>query len=164
MSTPSPRVARQGSWDKGLIVLFVLVAAAIWVATPQLITPYPTQAAWFESAAFFPRMALALTCLAGGFELCQRRQTVEVADSDELDSSQASMRQALGMLALFGLYMVAVPWLGYGSSTALFLLASGLWLRLGRRVTLSLSLLLALTMWLVFVQVLKVSFGHGWLV
>jgi hypothetical protein len=149
------------SWDKGLVLLVSLAAGTMLMATPQLITPYPAQAAWFESAAFFPRVTLALACIAGLFELYQRRSAVELADSDELDSSAANMRQALGMLALFGLYMLAVPWMGYLSSTWLFLLASGAWLGLSRRATFSLSVLLSLTMWLVFVKVLKVYFGHG---
>lgn len=134
------------------------------LATPQLITPFPAKAAWFESAAFFPRVTLALACLAGGVELYQRRHAVEVADSDELDSSSASMHQALGMLALFGLYMLAVPWMGYLSSTWLFLMASGAWLGLSQRATLVLSVLLSVAMWVIFVKVLKVYFGHGWLI
>ena len=152
------------SWDKGLVLLLALAAAAAMLATPQLITPFPAKAAWFESAAFFPRVTLALACLAGGVELYQRRHAVEVADSDELDSSSASMHQALGMLALFGLYMLAVPWMGYLSSTWLFLMASGAWLGLSRRATLGLSVLLSVAMWAVFVKVLKVYFGHGWLI
>jgi hypothetical protein len=152
------------SWDKGLVLLVSVAAAAVMLATPQLITPYPAKAAWFESAAFFPRVTLVLACIAGLFELYQRRSAVEVAESDELDSSTANMRQALGMLALFGLYMLAVPWMGYLSSTWVFLVASGAWLGLSRRATLGLSVSLSLGMWLVFVKVLKVYFGHGWLI
>ena len=102
--------------------------------------------------------------MAGLFELYQRRNALELADSDELDSSAANIRQALGMLALFGLYMLAVPWMGYLSSTWLCLTASGAWLGLSRRATLGLSVLLSLGMWVVFVKVLKVYFGHGWLI
>ncbi len=145
-------------------MLVSVAAAAVMLATPQLITPYPAEAAWFESAAFFPRVTLVLACIAGLFELYQRRSAVEVAESDELDSSTANMRQALGMLALFGLYMLAVPWMGYLSSTWVFLVASGAWLGLSRRATFSLSVLFSLAMWLVFVKVLKVYFGHGWLI
>jgi hypothetical protein len=54
--------------------------------------------------------------------------------------------------------------MGYLSSTWLFLLVSGAWLGLSRRATLSLSVSLSLGMWLVFVKVLKVYFGHGWLI
>jgi hypothetical protein len=155
---------RTWSWDKGLVLLVSLLAATVLMATPQLITPYPVRVAWFESAAFFPRAALALACIAGLFELYRRRSTGELSDSDELDSSAANMRQALGMLALFGLYMLAVPSMGYLSSTWLFLMASGAWLGLSWRTTLGLSVLLSLAMWTVFVKVLKVYFGHGWLI
>jgi hypothetical protein len=149
------------SWDKGLVLLVSVTAATVMLATPQLITPFPANVAWFESAAFFPRATLALVCIAGLFELFQRRSAIELTDSDELDSSAANIHQALGMLALFGLYMLAVPWMGYLSSTWLFLMASGVWLDLGRRATFSLSVLLSSGMWLVFVKVLKVYFGHG---
>jgi hypothetical protein len=98
------------------------------------------------------------------WELYQRRVNIEVADSEELDSSSASMRQAIGMLLLFGLYMLAVPWMGYLSSTLVFLVAGSVWLGLGWRVTVYLSVPLALAMWLIFVKLLKVYFGHGWLI
>lgn len=160
----SPHSESSWSWDRRLVLLVSLIAATVLMATPRLITPFPAQAAWYESAAFFPRLALALACIAGLFELHQRRSAVELADSDELDSSAANMRQALGMLALFGLYMLAVPFMGYLSSTWLFLMASGAWLGLSGRATLGLSALLSLGMWAMFVKVLKVYFGHGWLI
>lgn len=164
MSAQKTVASWKGSWDKGLIALCILVSVAVWMATPQLITPYPLQAPWFESAAFFPRVTLGLVCMAGLVELYQRRRAVEVADSDELDSSSASVVQAMGMLVLFGLYMIGVPWIGYLTSTLAFLMASGAWLGMSRRATLTLSVLLSLGMWWVFVKVLKVYFGHGWLI
>lgn len=163
-SQPTARRAFRWSWDKGFILLVVAVAGAILGATPQLITPYPAHMAWFESAAFFPKASLGLVCLAGLWELYQRRVDIEIADSEELDSSTASMRQAMGMLLLFGLYMLAVPWMGYLSSTLVFLVAGSVWLGLGWRVAVYLSVPLALAMWLIFVKLLKVYFGHGWLV
>jgi len=150
------------SWDKGLVLLLALAALCMLLATPEMITPFPSQAAWYESAALFPRVTLGLAACAGLVELYKRRSTVEVADSDELDSSNAQMSQALGMLVLFGLYMLAVPWLGYLTSTLAFMLASGIWLGLGLRITLGLGVLFSLTMWWLFVKVLKVYFGHGW--
>ena len=60
--------------------------------------------------------------------------------------------------------MLAVPWMGYLSSTWLFLMASGAWLGLSQRATLVLSVLLSVAMWVIFVKVLKVYFGHGWLI
>jgi hypothetical protein len=59
--------------------------------------------------------------------------------------------------------MLAVPVLGFGVSSALFLLATGLAIGLGWRVALLLALPLALLLWAVFVLGLKVAFCHGWL-
>jgi hypothetical protein len=56
-----------------------------------------------------------------------------------------------------------VPVLGFGTSTALFLLACGRLVGLSRRATVVLALPLAALLWLVFVQGLKVAFGYGWL-
>jgi hypothetical protein len=154
--------ARSWSWDRSLLLVLSACAGGILLATPQLITPYPDQAPWFESAALFPRLALGLAAVAGLVEVFMRRHAVQVGDSEELDSSAANLRQAVACLCLFGLYMLAVPLLGYLSSTVLFLLACGGVLQLGWRTTLRLTLPLSLIMWLVFVKVLKVYFGHGW--
>jgi len=43
-------------------------------------------------------------------------------------------------------------------------MASGAWLGLSQRATLVLSVLLSVAMWVIFVKVLKVYFGHGWLI
>jgi len=59
---------------------------------------------------------------------------------------------------------LAVPWLGYLSSTLLFLVASSRLLGLTWRTTWALSLPLSLVMWWVFLKLLKVHFGHGWLI
>jgi len=152
------------SWDKGLVLMLALTAASAFLVTPLLITPYPAQAPWFESTAFFPRCALAIAFVAGIFELHQRRHTVELTESEELDSSHANMPLAITMLVYFGLYMLAVPWMGYLCSTGLFLMASGVRLGLGKRITLSISIVFSITLWLVFVKVLKVYFGQGWLI
>ena len=102
--------------------------------------------------------------LAGVVEVFHRRHAIELKGSEELDSSQARMSLAWGMLGLFGLYMLAVPWLGYLSSTLLFLVASSRLLGLTWRTTWALSLPLSLVMWWVFLKLLKVHFGHGWLI
>ena len=68
------------------------------------------------------------------------------------------------MLGLFGLYILSVPWLGYFSSTLLFLVASSRVLGIAWPTTWALSLPLALVMWWVFSKLLKVHFGHGWLI
>ncbi len=151
-------------WDRWLLLLLALVAAGLLMGTPRLIEPYSGQQAWYESPALFPRLALALVLVGGLCECLLRRKAVDPADSEELDSSAASMPLALAMVLLFGLYMLAVPTLGYLSSSLLFLLAAGRLLSMGWRMTLLVALGLSLGLWGVFVRVLKVSFGHGLLI
>lgn len=151
-------------WDRWLLLLLALVAAGLLMATPRLIQPFSEQTAWYESPAMFPRLALLLAFLGGLVECLMRREAVDPADSEELDSSEANMPLALAMVGLFALYMLAVPWMGYLSSTLIFLLASGWILGLGWAVALLLGSSLSLIMWFVFVQLLHVSFGHGWLI
>lgn len=151
-------------WDRWLLLLLALAAAGLLLATPRLIQPFSAQTPWYESPALFPRLALLLAVCGGLVECLMRREAVDPADSEELDSSAASMPLALAMTGLFALYMLAVPWMGYLSSTLVFLLASGWMLGLGRGVALLLGSSLSLLMWFVFVQLLHVSFGHGWLI
>lgn len=151
-------------WDRWLLLWLALAAAGLLLATPQLIEPFNPQTAWYESPAMFPRMALLLAFVGGLTECLLRRQAVDPADSEELDSSQARMPQAVAMVGLFALYMLAVPWMGYLSSTLIFLLVSGSVLGLGRKVVLVLGIGLSLMMWFIFVRMLHVSFGHGWLI
>jgi hypothetical protein len=162
---PTADSSRRGwSWDRVVLLVLAVLACGLALASPQLIVPYPQAMAWFESAAFFPVLALSLMALAGGVEVVKRRHALELKDSDELDSSQARMGLAWAMLVLFGLYMLAVPWMGYLSSTVLFLLASSRLLGFAWRTTWALSLPLAGAMWWVFLKLLKVHFGHGWFI
>lgn len=161
----SPSSNRRGwSWDRALLLVLALLACALALGSRALIVPYPQDAPWFESAAFFPVLALALMAVTGAVEVFNRRHAIELKDSEELDSSQARMGLAWAMLALFGLYMLAVPWMGYLSSTLVFLVVSSRLLDFSWRTTWALSLPLALAMWWVFLKLLKVHFGHGWLI
>ncbi len=160
-----PKSSLRGwSWDRVLLLVLALLAGGLALTSRSLIVPYPLAAAWFESAAFFPLLALGLMALAGVVEVFNRRRAIELKGSEELDSSQVRMGLAWGMLGLFSLYMLAVPRLGYLSSTVLFLLASSQLLGLTWRTTWALSLPLSLVMWWVFLKLLKVHLGHGWLI
>jgi Tripartite tricarboxylate transporter TctB family len=150
-----------------LLVIITVLTSAIWLATPMLIQPFPTKAPWYESAASFPRAALILAALAGCIELFLRtksnKNTAHNSGSDELDSSNANLNIALAALALFCAYALAVPTLGFLVSTLIFLTACGLLLRLPVLQILLIAIPLALALWFVFVKILKVAFGHGWL-
>ena len=155
---------RGWSWDRVLLLVLAVLAGGLALASRSLIVPYPQAAAWFESSAFFPLLALGLMALAGLVEVFNRRRAFELKGSEELNSSQARMGLAWAMLGLFGLYILSVPWLGYLSSTLLFLVASSRVLGFAWRTAWALSLPLALVMWWVFSKLLKVHFGHGWLI
>ena len=157
--------AAPGTWrlDRLQLLALAAAAAACLVATPWLIVPFPQQAPWFESAAMFPRAALALVLLGALAELLVRRHGVAAGDSDELDSRAMRLPLALAMLALFVAYAALVPVLGFACSTGLYLLGCGRVLGLPWRQTVLLAAGMALALWLLFVQLLKVAFGHGWL-
>ena len=58
-------------------------------------------------------------------------------------------------------YALAVPWLGLAVSTALYIGLCGAVLRLPWRLTLAIAVTMSLGLWVVFVKLLKVAFGHG---
>lgn len=164
-AVPAATGGRRGfTADRWWLLALAGAGLGLLLATPWMIWPYPHKAPWYESAAMFPRAALAMAVLAALAEVVVRRHAVEVGDSDELDSSAMRVPVGLGLLALFIVYSLAVPWLGYLSSTLLFLCACGWALRLPWRRTLMIAVPLALGLWGTFVLVLKVAFGHGWLI
>jgi Cu/Ag efflux pump CusA len=74
------------------------------------------------------------------------------------------MQDAISMVLTFALYMLAVPFLGYLVSTLIFLTVSCWLLQFNLRTSMLLAITLSLAMWVVFVKVLKVYFGHAWLI
>lgn len=162
----SNKLSRLGSWswDRWLLLALSCAALCIWQLSPLLIQPYPHNANWFESAALFPKLSLLIVAVAGLIEIYQRRHQMASDESEELDSSAANIQDAIPMVVAFALYMLAVPFLGYLISTMLFL-SVGCWLlQFDFRTSMLLAITLSVTMWVVFVKVLKVYFGHAWLI
>jgi hypothetical protein len=149
--------------ERALLAALALAAVGLFLGTPGLIVPWKAQLPWYESAAFFPRLGLAVMALGAVAEMLVRARARQRFQSEELDSSAAQLPKAAGSVLLFALYALAVPVLGFGTSTALFLLACGRLVGLSWRATVVLALPLAALLWLVFVQGLKVAFGYGWL-
>ena len=157
------RLARW-SWDRFFLLALSFIAVCVWYFSTQLIQPYPHNANWFESTALFPRLSLLIVAVAGFIEIYQRRHQMASGESEELDSSAANIQDAISMVVAFALYMLAVPFLGYLISTLLFL-SVGCWLlQFDFRTSMLLAITLSVTMWVVFVKVLKVYFGHAWLI
>ncbi len=163
MSSLQARLARW-SWDRFFLLALSFIAVCVWYFSTQLIQPYPHNANWFESTALFPKLSLLIVAVAGLIEIYQRRHQMASGESEELDSSAANIQDAISMVVAFALYMLAVPFLGYLISTLLFL-SVGCWLlRFDFRTSMLLAITLSVTMWVVFVKVLKVYFGHAWLI
>ncbi|MFY8014855.1 MAG: tripartite tricarboxylate transporter TctB family protein [Limnohabitans sp.] len=163
MSSLQARLARW-SWDRFFLVALSFIAVCVWYFSTQLIQPYPHNANWFESTALFPKLSLLIVAVAGLIEIYQRRHKMAAGESEELDSSAANIQDAISMVVAFALYMLAVPFLGYLISTLLFL-SVGCWLlQFDFRTSMLLAITLSVTMWVVFVKVLKVYFGHAWLI
>jgi hypothetical protein len=157
------RLARW-SWDRFFLLALSFIAVCVWYFSTQLIQPYPHNANWFESTALFPKLSLLIVAVAGLIEIYQRRHQMASGESEELDSSAANIQDAISMVVAFALYMLAVPFLGYLISTLLFL-SVGCWLlQFDFRTSMLLAITLSVTMWVVFVKVLKVYFGHAWLI
>ncbi len=154
---PSPSARTE---SLALLVLAALALGAV-LGTPWLIVPYRADQVWWESAAAFPRAVLALVALGALAEALRRWRGGGAVASEEIDSSQAHLPRALGVLLLFVVYALAVPVLGFAVGTALFLLAAARVVGLSWRAALWLALPMALVLWVVFVQLLKVAFGHG---
>jgi Tripartite tricarboxylate transporter TctB family len=150
--------------DRAVLLVLALLALAAGLVTPWLITPFPTKAPWYESAATFPRVALAVAALAALAECWLRRGRVQSADSDELDTRAAQLPLALKALLLFIAYAALVPVLGFMVSTFVFVLACGLVIRLRAVHAWAMAVGLALALWAIFAVGLKVAFGHGWLI
>jgi Tripartite tricarboxylate transporter TctB family len=149
--------------ERALLVALALAALGLFLGTPALIVPWRAELPWYESAAFFPRLGLMIMALGAVAEMLVRVRSGQRFQSEELDSATAQLPKAAASVLLFSLYALAVPVLGFGTSTALFLLACGRLVGLSWRATVGLALPLAALLWLVFVQGLKVAFGHGWL-
>ena len=156
------RLARW-SWDRFFLLALSFIAVCVWYFSTQLIQPYPHNANWFESAALFPQLSLLIEAVGGLFEIYQRRHQSESGESEELDSSAVDIRDAIAMLVAFGIYMLAAPVVGYLVSTLAFLLVGCWFLKFERRTSLLLAFSLSFIMWVIFVQILKVYFGHSWL-
>lgn len=147
--------------DRILLVGLAAVAAALLAATPSLIKPFPQDVPWFESTAMFPRIALGLIVAGAIAEVAMRRRGHVGVEDEELDASASRPWQAAAAVALFLAYSFAVPLLGFMTSTALFAVVTARLSGLPWRVALALALPLAVVLWVVFVQLLKVAFGAG---
>lgn len=162
MSAAAPARPRRG--DLVALALLAVAALALAAATPALVVPYRPELPWWESGAAFPRASLLVLAVGAAAEAVRRLRGGSAVPSEEIDSSGARLGTAAAVVMLFVGYALAVPWVGFGAATAVFLLVAGRVVGLAWRHAAALALPLAAVLWLVFVLGLKVSFGRGWLV
>ena len=106
-----PGVARSAAWPA--------------VATPSLIANLRPGLAYYESSAFFPRIGLWLCVVSAVVVIGQAVAGVAFETSDEVDAEAARFGPAIIALALFVLYALALPLIGYALASALFAVATG---------------------------------------
>jgi hypothetical protein len=164
LNLPTSETTAERPAQLATLAVLALVALGVAIATPWLIVPFKAGVPWYESAATFPRAALLLAVFGAGVEFARRRRGALAPQGEELDSSSARMGLASAVLALFAGYALITPWLGFGVSSAVFLLLAGRLVGLRWRTTALLALPTAVLLWIVFVRMLKVAFGHGLLV
>jgi hypothetical protein len=124
-----------------------LIAAVLFVVTPDLITNYRAEQSFYESPAFFPRVALAIMSIAGTWHAVSSWLGVVAApDSDEIDAGDSNRLVALLGVALFAVYVALTPVLGFGVATAAFVIVcsriAGLSWQLGAKLALGIALIL----------------------
>jgi hypothetical protein len=141
-----------------------LIAVALFVVTPYLITNYRAEQSFYESPAFFPRVSLVIISIAGIWHaVTSWLGRVAAPDSDEIDAGDSNWLVALLGAALFAVYIATTPVLGFAAATAAFVFAcsriAGLPWRLGAKLT----LVIVPTLYGVFEVGLKVWFPKAML-
>ena len=114
--------------------------------------------AYYRSPEVFPGLSLAVAAL-GSLWLALRawRQGSEPSE-ESLPRSQPRPGVVVAIIALFAVYTLALPWLGYPLATGGFVFLGLLLLRFAWTRALGLALAMAGVLWLVFVVGLDVWF------
>lgn len=116
-------------------------------------------------AKLFPVGLSIMLAIAGGIEIWKNRRRSDAAGEDESEpvarAGEGKRARALGLFLTFCAYIVAIPWLGFTLST--LVLATAMMMLLGARlkVALSVSIVLALFVNLLFVALFHVPLPTG---
>lgn len=122
----SDRAIRAGEVAFALVV--AVLAVALFLATPWLISNWRDDTPFQLSPGFYPRLALGVAGLGALAHIVHIRRGghhVEALDEFEVGESRPSLM--LAGVALFVGYGLLTPWLGYAATTFLFCVAA-LWL------------------------------------
>lgn len=151
--------------DGGLFLsaAIVVICLLLFAGTPWLITNFRADVPYFESPAFYPRLALAVAILGGvaHFRALKAGKVVLDDGSDEFEVGDARTGLAIAGLALFIGYLVLVPVIGYAPATFLFCAVSSRLAGLGTGVSVAMAAGIAALLYGIFVIVLKVWFPQA---
>jgi hypothetical protein len=156
MGLSEPQVRRGGLV---FTAVAVVLCVGLYLATPQLITNYRAEAAFFESPGFFPRLALGVAIFAGIWHLGENWfRHVREAGAEEIEIGESRPVIAFVGMALFAGLILLVPYLGYAASSALFVVMASRIAGLGWGVAMGLSATTSAVLYAIFVIGLKVWF------
>lgn len=133
-------------------------ALALIAATPELVSnPRPTEP-FYRHPEFYPLLVLAGLAALAALNALRLARGGAIDVEDEAMAEPARWGVVGATLALFALYALAIPLLGYALATAVFLLVGGIVGGVGRPLRWLLPPAMAIVLWAVFVLGLKVWF------
>lgn len=149
---------------RGITTLFSLTISAVagfFLLHLSDLVPYSGSDAYFRQPAFFPAAMLAATGLIGIGLAAKYAMGLALPEDEELSGTPPHISVLGPLAAIFALYALAVPVLGYLLATLLFgtaALAAGRHLKLAGQIAM---IVLGLVLYLVFVAYLDVWFPGG---
>ena len=147
--------------QRRLAVCFAAVLAAgaitLLVLTRRLIPGIPEDSAYYQSSAFFPRLALAIIAVCA---ILHARDVLRGASlsGDDIDDPAGNWRLVLLSMTAYALYLLAAPLAGYTLSTLAFAVVVGVLAGLQWRLSLVVAAGVTAALYLIFVVGLGVWF------
>ena len=141
-----------------LTVTIFLGAVVTYWFTPTWITRYPSEARFFESPGFMPRVALVIMAICALIHVVRVLHGVSLDTGEDTDDGSSNRMIVSVGVALFVAYILLVPVLGYALATFGFVAAGSLIVGLGRARSLWLASVISIVLFGTFVVGLKVFF------
>lgn len=159
MSAPPKTSSRPRIVAFAIALGLLVMCAALWWKLGQLITGLANAPSWHESPGFFPALAMGLVAAGALGELWHHRRVVaDGVGEDEIDATSSRIAPAMQSLGAFAAYAQLGPWLGYATSTLLFVTFMVLLHRLGAWAALLAGVLAAAILYAIFVLAFGVWF------
>ena len=138
-----------------IVCLGVLaVCTSLYLALP----PAPAGAAWYGTSSFFPVVTGGLAAVAAVMHLVGGPRDTGEAQDDEIDAGESRPWVAAGAVALLAVYALATLFVGFAPATVIFAVACGALSGLPLRRAVIVAIVLAITLYCVFVLAFQVWF------